>query len=149
MIASSNIKLLQEILQVLQKSSTAEETLKAKDPLSKFWASYQKVSSQYDDEMLERCNGNMDIVLIFVPGLFSAVNTAFIIALQPNFAETTNILLVQLIQIATYGPTAIQPASLSSLTSYSPSRVWTQVLAYMSLSFSLLAALGAVMGKQW
>jgi hypothetical protein len=56
---------------------------------------------------------------------------------------------VQLIQIATYGPTAIQPASLSSITSYSPSRVWTQALAYVSLSFSLLAALGAVLGKQW
>jgi hypothetical protein len=66
MIASSNTKLLQGILEVLQDSSTADEALKAKDPQSKFWASYQKVSSQYDDEMLERCNGNMDIVLIFV-----------------------------------------------------------------------------------
>jgi hypothetical protein len=66
MIASSKIRLLQEILQVLQNSSTAEETSKAKDPLSKSWASYHKVSSKYDDEMLERCNGNMDIVLIFV-----------------------------------------------------------------------------------
>ncbi|KAJ8582767.1 hypothetical protein M405DRAFT_545621, partial [Rhizopogon salebrosus TDB-379] len=59
------------------------KTLKAKDPLSKFWASYQKVSSQYDDEMLERCNGNMDMVLIFAC-LFAAVNTAFIIAFQPS-----------------------------------------------------------------
>jgi hypothetical protein len=71
MIVSSKIRLLQEILQVLQNSSTAEETLKAKDPLSKFWASYQKVSSQYDDEMLERCNGNMDMVLIFVRNFHS------------------------------------------------------------------------------
>ncbi|KAJ8586865.1 hypothetical protein M405DRAFT_712461, partial [Rhizopogon salebrosus TDB-379] len=118
-----------------------------KDPQSKFWASYQKVSSQYDDEMLERCNGNMDIVLIFA-GLFSAVNTAFIIALQPNPVETTNILLVQLIQIATYGPTVIQPAAISSFTGYS-SKFWMQALAYVSLSFSLLAALGAVLGKQW
>ncbi|KAJ8582769.1 hypothetical protein M405DRAFT_713119, partial [Rhizopogon salebrosus TDB-379] len=121
-----------------------------KDPLSKFWASYQKVSSQHDDEMLERCNGNMDIVLIFA-GLFSAINTAFIIAFQPNPVDTTNILLEQLIQIATYGPIAIQPATLSSVTSYTPPspNFWTQALAYVSLSFSLLAALGAVLGKQW
>ncbi|KAJ8586861.1 hypothetical protein M405DRAFT_709973, partial [Rhizopogon salebrosus TDB-379] len=119
-----------------------------KDPLSKFWAGYKKVSSEYDDEMVERCNGNMDIVLIFA-GLFSAINTTFIVSMQPNPINTTNTLLVQLIQNKAYGPTAIQPATLSSLTSYSSSDVWTQALAYLSLAFSLLAALGAVLGKQW
>jgi hypothetical protein len=80
--------------------------------------------------------------------LFSAINTAFIIAMQPNSVNTTNTLLVQLIQVTMYGPSAIQPETISPFTGYS-SNWWTQALAYTSLSFSLLAALGAVLGKQW
>src|SRR5882757_7279740 len=80
-------------------------------------------------------------------GLFSAANTAFIIAMQPNPIDTTNALLVQLIQITLNGPSAVQPMIISS--GYSSSHFWTQALAYASLAFSLLAAFGAVMGKQW
>ncbi|KAJ8588990.1 hypothetical protein M405DRAFT_933752, partial [Rhizopogon salebrosus TDB-379] len=126
------------MVEVLQNSTIAEE------PLSKFWAAYKQVSSECDDEMVERCNGNMDIVLIFA-GLFSAINTTFIVSMQSNPANT---LLVQLIQIAAYGPTAISPATLSSFGDYSSSDVWTQTLAYLGLAFSLLAVLGAVLGKQ-
>ncbi|KAJ8582890.1 hypothetical protein M405DRAFT_711260, partial [Rhizopogon salebrosus TDB-379] len=56
--------LLRQIAEVLQNSTIAEE--RGQDPLSKFWAAYKKVSGDYDGDMLERCNGNMDIVLIFV-----------------------------------------------------------------------------------
>ncbi|KAG1718292.1 hypothetical protein EDB19DRAFT_1602650, partial [Suillus lakei] len=118
-----------------------------KDESSKFWAAYKKVSSEYDNDMLERCNGNMDIVLIFA-GLFSAANTAFIIAMQPNPINTTNALVFQLIQITLHGSSAAQP-TLSPSTGYSPLDVWTQALAYASLAFSLVAAFGAVLGKQW
>ncbi|KAG1773521.1 hypothetical protein EDD22DRAFT_737830, partial [Suillus occidentalis] len=117
-----------------------------KDALSKFWAAYKTVSGEYDEDMLERCNGNMDIVLIFA-GLFSAVNTAFIIAMQPDPIDITNVLLVQLIQ-NTSG-SATQPTILPPPTGFSSSKSWMQALAYASLAFSLLAAYGAVMGKQW
>jgi len=58
------LHLIQQIVEVLQTSTIAEE--RGKDVPSKFWAAYKKVSGEYDDNMLERCNGNMDIVLIFV-----------------------------------------------------------------------------------
>ncbi|KAG2352653.1 hypothetical protein BDR07DRAFT_1249439, partial [Suillus spraguei] len=118
-----------------------------KDLRSKFWAAYKKVSVESDDNMLERCNGNMDIILIFA-GLFSAANTAFIIAMQPNPLDTTNALLVQLIQITLQGPSAAHPAILSLSTGNS-SIFWMQAVSYMSLALSLLAAFGAVLGKQW
>ncbi|KAG1751842.1 hypothetical protein EDB19DRAFT_1628333, partial [Suillus lakei] len=140
------VGLLQQIVDILQTSTIAEE--RGKDVRSKFWAAYKKVSGEYDNDMLERCNGNMDIVLIFA-GLFSAINTAFIIAMQPNPIDTTNNLLVQLIQITLDGPSAAQPMMVSSSTGYSSSNVWTQALAYASLAFSLVAAFGAVLGKQW
>ena len=68
--------------------------------------------------------------------------------MQPNPVDTTNILLVQLTMITLYGPSAALPLMLSSSTDYS-SKFWTLALAYASLAFSLLAAFGAVLGKQW
>ncbi|OAX33146.1 hypothetical protein K503DRAFT_775931 [Rhizopogon vinicolor AM-OR11-026] len=63
----------------------------------------------------------MAIILTFV-GLFSAVNSTFIIGAQPNPGNTTNALMVQLIQITANGPDAgIDISKLSSFTGYSPS----------------------------
>ncbi|KAG0692534.1 hypothetical protein DFH29DRAFT_839729, partial [Suillus ampliporus] len=138
--------LLQQIVEILKTSTISEE--RGKDVRSKFWAAYKKVSGEFDDNMLETCNGNMDIILIFA-GLFSTVNTAFIIAMQPNPVDTTNALLVQLIQITVNGTSAAQPATISPITSYSSSNFWMQALGYMSLALGLLAAFGAVLGKQW
>jgi hypothetical protein len=68
--------------------------------------------------------------------------------MQPNPGDTTNALMVQLIQIiATSNVPDI--SNLSSATNYASSMVWMQTLAYASLAFSVLAAFGAVMGKQW
>jgi hypothetical protein len=67
--------------------------------------------------------------------------------MQPNPIDITNVLLVQLIQ-NTSG-SATQPTILPPPTGFSSSKSWMQALAYASLAFSLLAAYGAVMGKQW
>jgi hypothetical protein len=69
--------------------------------------------------------------------------------MQPNPGDTTNVLL-HLIQITVNGPNSVPDISnLSSSTGYPSSTVWMQTLAYASLAFSVLAAFGAVMGKQW
>jgi hypothetical protein len=88
-------------------------------------------------------------------GLFSAVSTSFIVAMESNLSpdpsETTNALLTQLVQIGLgnfveAGSTPVAPASTWSLPA---STLWIQMIAYASLSMSLLAAFGAVLGKQW
>ncbi|KAG2103375.1 uncharacterized protein F5147DRAFT_543203, partial [Suillus discolor] len=120
-----------------------------KDDNSRFWATYKKVSTEYDDDFLRRANDDMTIILTFA-GLFSAVNSTFIAGMQPNPGDTTNILLLHLIQITVNGPNSVPDISnLSSSTVYPPSTVWVQTLAYASLAFSVLAAFGAVLGKQW
>ncbi|OAX33244.1 hypothetical protein K503DRAFT_669643, partial [Rhizopogon vinicolor AM-OR11-026] len=119
-----------------------------KDVKSKFWATYKRVSNEYDDDFLERANDDMSIILTFA-GLFSAVNSTFIMGMQPNPGDTTNDLMVQLIRIMVDGADAVNISNLSSSTTYPPSTVWTQTLAYASLLCSVLAAFGAVMGKQW
>ncbi|KAG2109032.1 uncharacterized protein F5147DRAFT_535561, partial [Suillus discolor] len=120
-----------------------------KDDNSKFWAAYKKVSTEYDDDFLERANDDMGIILTFA-GLFSAVNSTFIIGMQPNPGDTTNILLLYLIQLTVNGPNSVPDINtLSSSTVFPSSTVWIQSLSYASLTFSVLAAFGAVLGKQW
>lgn len=128
-------ELLRQILETLQDSSIAEKG--EKDVRSRFWATYDKVSKEHDGEFLERNNSDMDIVLIF-SGLFSAINTAFIIAMQPNSATTV---FVQ----NTSPNITVSPSTASN----AKNGTWFQGLAYVALSFSLLAAFGAVLGKQW
>ncbi|KAG1725531.1 hypothetical protein EDB19DRAFT_264472 [Suillus lakei] len=136
---------LEQILDVLRGSIIAEE--RGKDVKSTFWATYKKISNEHDDDFLDRANDDMGIILTFA-GLFSAVNSTFIIRMQPNPGDTTNSLLLQLIQISVNGPNSVQDVSnLSSSTGYPSSTVWMQTLAHASLAFSVLAAFGAVLGK--
>ncbi|KAG1748192.1 hypothetical protein EDB19DRAFT_1608538, partial [Suillus lakei] len=115
---------------------------------SKFWATYKKVSDEYDDDFLERAHDDMGVILTFA-GLLSAVNSSFIGRMQPNPEDTTNVLLLKLIQI-TANPNSVHDISnLSSSEGYSSLTVCMQTFAYTSLVFSVLAASGAVLGKQW
>ncbi|KAJ8597101.1 hypothetical protein M405DRAFT_705253, partial [Rhizopogon salebrosus TDB-379] len=121
------------------------------DPRTQFWTAYQSVAAEYDNEFLERHNGDMDIVFIF-SALFSAVNTAFIVTMGPIQASTTNAPSTQIITpvVMKSDEVSIENNFLPSLPPAYPSgQVWFQTLAYTSLSLCLLAAFGAVLGKQW
>ena len=37
-----------------------------KDAPSQFWSAYERVAKQHDDEFIERHNGELDVLLIFV-----------------------------------------------------------------------------------
>jgi hypothetical protein len=71
--------------------------------------------------------------------------------LSPDPSDTTNALLTQLVQIGLHNLTAAgsTPADPASMWSPTASAVRIQMIAYASLSLSLLAAFGAVLGKQW
>ena len=70
-------------------------------------------------------------------------------SLVPQPSDTTNALLMILINKVANGTFSDQDASLPVWTGPSSTTVWIQSLAYASLSTSLLAAAGAVLGKQW
>ncbi|KAJ8589259.1 hypothetical protein M405DRAFT_738847, partial [Rhizopogon salebrosus TDB-379] len=53
-----------QIHDVLRSSTIAEE--RGKDAKSKFWATYKRVSNEYDDDFLQRANDDMAIILTFV-----------------------------------------------------------------------------------
>ncbi|KAG8933707.1 hypothetical protein FRC03_004710 [Tulasnella sp. 419] len=119
------------------------------DEHAQFWSTYDSISGSFDNELLEGWNKSLDVLLIFA-GLFSAINTAFIIesykGLSADPAQTTNELLRLLIthrddrEISTDSLYPVSP---------SPSAVPVNSLFFSSLSLNLTAAFGAVTAKQW
>ncbi|KAJ7210843.1 hypothetical protein GGX14DRAFT_394468 [Mycena pura] len=89
------------------------------DKKSAFWTSYMKLADEHDKEFKEKYSTDLDTSLIFA-GLFSAIASAFIILIQPQLASDPPIKIVV-----------------------------AQSILYISLSSTLLAALLAVLGKQW
>ncbi|KAJ7644849.1 hypothetical protein FB45DRAFT_300235, partial [Roridomyces roridus] len=90
------------------------------DKKTEFWNAYRAVSDEYDKEYQQKYGTDLDTTLIFA-GLFSAVSSAFIIQIQPQVQDSNPPILVLV----------------------------AQSLLYISLGATLLAALLAVLGKQW
>ncbi|KAF7346677.1 hypothetical protein MSAN_01805500 [Mycena sanguinolenta] len=103
----------------------AIKALKTKEPVidkdTAFWNNYKTLADEYDREFQQKYGSDLDTTLIFA-GLFSAVSSAFIIQIQPQFTE---------------------PGSLTTKV------LLAQCMLYVSLFTTLLAALFAVLGKQW
>ncbi|KAJ6569139.1 hypothetical protein B0H19DRAFT_1350036 [Mycena capillaripes] len=92
----------------------------ATDKKTTFWNLYNNLADDHDKEFHERYSTDLDASLIFA-GLFSAIDSAFIIQIQPE----------------------IQPRGTRLII------IIAQSLLYISLGSTLLAALLAVLGKQW
>ncbi|KAG9008516.1 hypothetical protein FRB94_013129 [Tulasnella sp. JGI-2019a] len=115
-----------------------------------FWLKYDTFADKFDKDMLLHLNTNLDVLLIFA-GLFSGVNTAFIVvaltALSANPADETNHLLRLLVMNVSN-----HTLSENDLTpQFAPGRaaVRQNCTFFASLCCSLLAAAGAVLAKQW
>ncbi|KAG9021517.1 hypothetical protein FRB95_002002, partial [Tulasnella sp. JGI-2019a] len=115
-----------------------------------FWTKYDKLAGAYDKDMLARLNGNLDVLLIFA-GLFSAINTAFIIvtlaALSAASSDRTNALLVLILlhrDNSTLTPDDLNPPFVPT-----PGIIRQNCMFFASLCSSLLAAAGTMRAKQW
>ncbi|KIO22985.1 hypothetical protein M407DRAFT_48705, partial [Tulasnella calospora MUT 4182] len=114
------------------------------------WTRYDELADRSDKEMVTNLNGNLDLLLIFA-GLFSAVNTAFISAampaLVPDPSDRTNALLELLVLRAGDNTTL----TVADASAFSPARssVTANCLLYASLCCSLVAAVGAMLAKEW
>ncbi|KAJ6602863.1 hypothetical protein DFH09DRAFT_1470940 [Mycena vulgaris] len=108
-----------------EKLRKAVEALKMQAPTpdkkTAFWNLYMKLADEHDKEFQRKYSTDLDTALIFA-GLFSAVSSAFIIQIQPQL---------------------IPDARPSKIV------VVVQSLLYVSLSTTPLAALLAVLVKQW
>ncbi|KAJ7684079.1 hypothetical protein B0H14DRAFT_3176995 [Mycena olivaceomarginata] len=123
--------------------SEAIEALKQKpqspDKKIAFWTAYKSLADEFDKEIQEKYKDDLDTSLIFA-GLFSAVSSAFIIQIQPELQpDPTEALLALLVQNITGLPLSLLPPRTST----------SEPLASSGLFATLMAALLAVLGKQW
>ncbi|KIO33235.1 hypothetical protein M407DRAFT_65685, partial [Tulasnella calospora MUT 4182] len=117
---------------------------------SEFWKRYDRQADTHDTKMTENLSENLDVLLIFA-ALFSAINTTFISLSMPGLSSDqlteTNALLRLMVTKPdnnTIIPVDLSPPFVPSLNS-----VVVNCLLYASLSCSLLAAVGAMMAKEW
>ncbi|KIO18561.1 hypothetical protein M407DRAFT_83807, partial [Tulasnella calospora MUT 4182] len=118
--------------------------------INDFWKRYDRLADIHDKKLTSNLNGNLDVLLIFA-ALFSAINTTFISItmpeLSPNPSDETNTLLRLLVMKV--DNTTLPPADLSTPFSPNSTSIAVNCLLYASLSCSLLAAVGAMMAKEW
>ncbi|KIO32702.1 hypothetical protein M407DRAFT_48666, partial [Tulasnella calospora MUT 4182] len=117
---------------------------------SDFWKRYDRLADIHDKKLVTNLNVNLDVLLIFA-ALFSAINTTFISItmpnLSPNPSDETNTLLRLLVMRADNN--TLTPADLVLPFSPDSNSIIVNCLLYASLSCSLLAAVGAMMAKEW
>ncbi|KAG8903544.1 hypothetical protein FRB99_003143 [Tulasnella sp. 403] len=116
-----------------------------------YWRQYEVEARSYDKEMLKGVNANLDNSLV-AAGLFAGVNATFLSqtlqALSTTPADTTNRLLASL--VTHFDNTTLLPRIVEQTPFKAPSRaIRYNCFLGISLAFSILAAFGAVLGKEW
>ncbi|EKM53976.1 uncharacterized protein PHACADRAFT_209808 [Phanerochaete carnosa HHB-10118-sp] len=139
-----------------RQDSSQQETKSA-------WTFLLDSAQEYDQDKIGKWRGEMDNLLVFA-GLFSAVVTGFTVEsmswLQEDPTDTTNRLLVQMsAQMASFSVSpgyinsTAAPASSQILSSstFQPAGidVTINMLWFLSLTLSLLAAFFAIAVQQW
>ncbi|KAG8919523.1 hypothetical protein FRC01_001247 [Tulasnella sp. 417] len=118
--------------------------------ISEFWRRYDRLADIHDKKLTTNLNGNLDVLLIFA-ALFSAINTTFISItmpdLSPNPSDETNALLRLLVTRADNN--TLTQSDFAPPFSANSNSITVNCLLYASLSCSLLAAVGAMMAKEW
>ncbi|KAG8684947.1 hypothetical protein FRC11_011386, partial [Ceratobasidium sp. 423] len=120
------------------------------------WRLYAEEAKEYDTEMAQERNKNLDTMLLFAT-LFSAIVTAFIIEstnlLEQDSSEVSTQLLLMLVQSQqrlTTGMTDPTPSDVE-IPAFTPSATarLINVLWFASLMISLGAAVIAILAKEW
>ncbi|KZV91415.1 hypothetical protein EXIGLDRAFT_769951 [Exidia glandulosa HHB12029] len=124
------------------------------EPHARVWKIYRDEATTHDEPMVDLWNKTLDILLIFA-GLFSAVETAFIVeaykVLLPDYEAYTAHMLHA---FASSGSGSFSVESLSgqgdpSVISVSNLSRWINGLWFLSLLLALAVALLCILTKQW
>ncbi|KAF9010715.1 hypothetical protein BDQ17DRAFT_1346767 [Cyathus striatus] len=131
----------------------ANESEEIVSAYSDVWITYNEESSRCDTSLVEGCNRDIDVLLVFT-GLFSAVLTTFIIQaydlMVPDATDFTNDLLMKLITLQEASSEITEsPLSVSSVGPSSPKIQWINGLWFTSLCCSLSTALVSMLAKHW
>ncbi|KAJ7340699.1 hypothetical protein DFH08DRAFT_875043 [Mycena albidolilacea] len=90
--------LIQKQEEQTSRLQKAVEALKVEPPVADtnaaFWDAYMKVADAHDEQLHAKYSTDLDISLIFA-GLFSAISSAFIIQIQPQFPTSNRTIIVK------------------------------------------------------
>ncbi|KAF8798334.1 hypothetical protein BYT27DRAFT_7151139, partial [Phlegmacium glaucopus] len=127
----------------------------------KLWSIYNREAESYDRALMETWKDDMDTIIIFA-GLFSAVLTAFLVDASKNLkadpTDQTNALLTQTVVLLAQISQQLGPNGSQTIISHpqplgqfklKSSDLRINMFWYMSLGFSITAALGATLVQQW
>ncbi|KAG8948444.1 hypothetical protein FRC03_000725 [Tulasnella sp. 419] len=144
----------QEKLELLSDSEHHSSNLRPwriDDDMS-FWQTYITEAEKFDKEMVDGWNRSLDNLLVF-SGLFSGVNTAFIIEtyklLQQDPAEETARMFRLLLKHRNDDHQFSDEELGLTFGGAERPAIRINSIFFASLSCSLLVALGAVQGKDW
>ncbi|KAJ7753161.1 hypothetical protein B0H16DRAFT_1544656 [Mycena metata] len=139
---------LKTVLESLTQTIEAgHPQIQSTDKKIAFWTAYKGLADEFDKEFQAKYGSDLDSALIFA-GLFPAVSSAFIIQIQPQLQPDPNAATQALLAVLVGNITGIT-VSAPPPSGPSNSIVVVQSFLYFSLSSTLLAALLAVLGKQW
>ncbi|KAG8859824.1 hypothetical protein FRB91_006482 [Serendipita sp. 411] len=121
-------------------------------PLGNPYAAYNRKANNFDVEFSRDSTETVDTLLVFA-GLFSAVISALlsqtILLLQPDQAEYTNQLLITVIDSLNKNPDDIISKPLIKPVPSFSKAIAVNAALFGSLLLALLAALSAMLVKQW
>ncbi|KAJ7300831.1 hypothetical protein DFH08DRAFT_643705, partial [Mycena albidolilacea] len=118
------------------------------DKKTAFWKAYKTLVDEFDEDFQRKYGNDLDSALIFA-GLFSAVSSAFIIQIQPDLLPNPNATTQELLGILVQNMSSTAVPDSMADTPLPVITVVAQSLLYISLFMTLMAALLAVLGKQW
>ncbi|KAG8919032.1 hypothetical protein FRC02_001968 [Tulasnella sp. 418] len=122
------------------------------DEDTSFWQTYITEAEKFDKEMVDGWNQSLDNLLVF-SGLFSAVNTAFIIETYKSLRQDPADEIARMFRLLLKHRNDDYQFSDKELgfAFEGPERPAIRInsIFFASLSCSLLVALGAVQGKDW
>ncbi|KAK0433909.1 uncharacterized protein EV420DRAFT_1623914 [Desarmillaria tabescens] len=120
---------------------------------ARIWSIYLEEAADFDANMLAEWRDTIGVLLVFA-GLFSAVLTTFVVQtpqnMQPDYGEASMLLLFEILKAtASNRSQSSIPSSPIAFFSASRSDEWMNSLWFVSLTFSLITALVAILVKQW
>ncbi|KAF9785313.1 hypothetical protein BJ322DRAFT_1062597 [Thelephora terrestris] len=122
------------------------------DARAEFYKKFKCEAEKYDKDLSERCSSDLDTASLFA-GLFSAVTSAFIVAvetkLEPDYTQLSYKVLTVIADANLGTITPGQHPTLPQWTGPDPTLVRVQSILFSSLAASLLSAFVALLGKQW
>ncbi|KAG8847636.1 hypothetical protein FRB91_011574 [Serendipita sp. 411] len=134
----------------LRKRQYSSQQLDRSYAPSDAYGLYNKRATERDHDFIEDCYESMDSLLVFA-GLFSAVTAGLVVKSYKDLREEPQSRTEQLLEYIISKDSTPLAGGIPARVPFKPSAqaIAANALFFLSLTVSLIAALGAILVKQW